>query len=518
MEDNTEIIVYVLISVLTIIGILALKIRSLRDDVKRLEADLSKERKRNIDIADVEKYCSDTINQADKEAKSIKQTALMEIEGQSNLAIARARGEASDIVNKAKKDANNILESAKKPLSQSHFIVDEARREASDIVNKAKKDARIILQSAENQLSQSNLDVVRARGEASYIVNKATKDANNILESAEDKAAKILRFADKKQELLDHSISNLTALPYMAKLVAEYETYDIELLAKSLDWGSNIERAKKVASIRQIRTETQQMIERYKLAEYQLEYIKNLYPVLEEVLETEYVDLPKTDLSDLPDRDPTKEYLSKEEWAQLSVSERNQLALDRYIEGHRKTKWQIGRDYELYIGYIYECKGYTIDYFGSYMGMEDLGRDLIAKKNGETLVVQCKYWSAQKVIREKHIAQLYGTTMCYCMEHALPREKVTAVFCTNITISEQGKAFAEYLGVELHDNIPLGEFPRIKCNIGKDEYGTPTHIYHLPFDQQYDKVKIDSPGECFAFTVKEAEEKGFRRAYKWYGD
>lgn len=53
--------------------------------------------------------------------------------------------------------------------------------------------------------------------------------------------------------------------------------------------------------------------------------------------------------------------------------------------------------------------------------------------------------------------------------------------------------------------------------LGKDEFGLQTKIYHLPFDQQYDNVKINKPGECFAFTVKEAEGKGFRRAYKWFG-
>lgn len=36
-------------------------------------------------------------------------------------------------------------------------------------------------------------------------------------------------------------------------------------------------------------------------------------------------------------------------------------------------------------------------------------------------------------------------------------------------------------------------------------------------DQQYDTVKINKSDECFAFTVREAEAKGFRRAYKWHG-
>lgn len=55
-------------------------------------------------------------------------------------------------------------------------------------------------------------------------------------------------------------------------------------------------------------------------------------------------------------------------------------------------------------------------------------------------------------------------------------------------------------------------------NFGVDEYGCRTRIYHLPMDQQYDKVKIKTSEECYAYTVQEAEAKGFRRAYRWYGN
>ena len=53
----------------------------------------------------------------------------------------------------------------------------------------------------------------------------------------------------------------------------------------------------------------------------------------------------------------------------------------------------------------------------------------------------------------------------------------------------------------------------IKCNINRT---TKEKIYHLPFDQQYDNVKIDDVGEFFAMTVQEAEDAGFRRAKRWF--
>ncbi len=152
------------------------------------------------------------------------------------------------------------------------------------------------------------------------------------------------------------------------------------------------------------------------------------------------------------------------------------------------------------------------------MGMEDLGRDLIVEADGITHIVQCKYWGKEKQIHEKHITQLYGTVACYCFEHQINKKNVDGIIITNIQLSPTAKKMAKYLGIKYEENIPMGEYPRIKCNLGKDEFGRTTKIYHLPFDQQYDKTKINQQGEFMATTVKEAEKAGFRRASRWFGD
>src|SRR5690606_21911268 len=129
---------------------------------------------------------------------------------------------------------------------------------------------------------------------------------------------------------------------------------------------------------------------------------------------------------------------------------------------------------------------------------------------------QCKYWSQNKMIHEKHITQLFGSTMEYAIgvsDHV----KITPVFITNIKLSDTAKKFAAKLGVIVKENIVLKEFPRIKCNVNTDEFGYKSLIYHLPFDQQYDKTKINKKGEFYAFSVKEAVDAGFRRAFKYYG-
>lgn len=314
--------------------------------------------------------------------------------------------------------------------------------------------------------------------------------------------------------ILPHFKSNLTAIPYMAAIIADYETYDLEILAKQLDWGKSYKREEKVASIRSIRASATLMVQKNLEAKYQLEYLLQLFPTLNDVIDSEYETLPNITIEDIKEYDKTRDWLSKEEYQTLSTTERNQLALDRYISSHSKTKWQIGRDYELYIGHRFEKAGYTVDYFGSYMGLEDLGRDLIVKKDGRTIIIQCKYWSKDKTIHEKHITQLYGTVISYCIENSEDFAKVKGGLVTNTTLSDVAIKMANHLGIIVKTGIEKDKYPCIKCNIGK--YGE--KIYHLPFDQQYDVTKINSPGEFYATTVAEAEAKGFRRAMKYYGE
>ena len=72
-----------------------------------------------------------------------------------------------------------------------------------------------------------------------------------------------------------------------------------------------------------------------------------------------------------------------------------------------------------------------------------------------------------------------------------------------------------YLNIRINENIPLEDYPIIKCNVNRKG----EKIYHLPFDQQYDKVRIDGKnGSQYIDTVAKAEQAGFRRAKKWIPD
>jgi Holliday junction resolvase len=220
------------------------------------------------------------------------------------------------------------------------------------------------------------------------------------------------------------------------------------------------------------------------------------------------------------DEDPTRKYLSKIEWESLSQEERLQKALDNYMHPkRRKNLWQIGVDFERYVGYRYEQEGFKVDFHGANGGFEDLGIDLICSKKGEVIIVQCKRLAAIKQIpvRENTVAQIFGAAEFYRLKHCIPAKvQVRPVLVTSYVLSEQAKEFAAHLKVEVQEMLQLSPYPMIKCNISKTKN---EKIFHLPFDQQYDKISIgDVKGECYVDTVKDAINKGFRHAYRWKGN
>ncbi|MEZ5099398.1 MAG: restriction endonuclease [Thermoleophilia bacterium] len=254
---------------------------------------------------------------------------------------------------------------------------------------------------------------------------------------------------------------------------------------------------------------------RMKFAEYLTSLYEFHFPWLEEFrdLEAEIDYAAATSINgDESREDPASRFLSKDEWAALTTAERNQLALERYLHS-RQTPWQIGRDYERYVGYLREQAGCTVTYHGIVKGFEDLGRDVLAERDGTIEVIQCKRWAQHKVIHEKHIFQLFGTMVAAQIEN--PGKKVTGTFTTTTALSDRAREFAHALEIHVEENFPLGDYPRIKCNIARR---TGERIYHLPFDQQYDSTVVEPErGELYAATCADAEAAGFRRAWRWKG-
>jgi len=351
--------------------------------------------------------------------------------------------------------------------------------------------------------------------------NKKYKNENNLIN---DKIVKLEKFIQEKDELYS-KVSEIseTNLKHLSILYSDHLTLQYELAEKYLSKSKSIANIEKTIKIRDLKIQTKEHIAKYKLVEYKYAYLLSMFPELEMFTDNvdsliQYNKEFEKNLDEIKDDfDRTISFLSKEEYSKLTEEERNQLALDRYIKGC-KSNWQIGRDYEMYIGYCYEKENYDVEYYGIENNLNDLGRDIIAIKGNVTKIIQCKYWSQEKLIREKHIAQLYGTTIQYILSNKIKNNLVVPVLITNTKLSDTAKEFAKYLNVEIVENKPIGEYPRIKCHTNRDSDGCLTKIYHLPFDQLYDRTKISRKGDLYAFSVKEAMDYGFRRAKKYFGE
>ena len=300
--------------------------------------------------------------------------------------------------------------------------------------------------------------------------------------------------------------------PWLSKLLSDYQYERDQNTARIL------KRKKRPAlkaseEVTKIAKEKRILLKKCKAYEYQLNFYETLFPWLEEFKELPPVEAyevaGETNTSDEYSR--VRDWLSPEDYNSLPSHVKWQRALDNYIDRPNKTNWHIGIEYERYVGYVYESAGYVVEYEGAIKGLDDRGRDIIAKNSKEFLVIQCKRWSKEKTIHEKHIMQLFGSVTVLNMEK---NTNAKGVFITTTKLSDVATYFAQQLNIKVFEFYEYKPHPMVKCNLSK----TGEKIYHLPFDQQYDKVRIDNKNSFYVETVKEAEDKGFRHAYRWKGD
>lgn len=335
---------------------------------------------------------------------------------------------------------------------------------------------------------------------------------------------KIESFKREKEELeqIKQDISN--SRPWLAKYISDYYVYKNLRLVEYLQYKRRPIRHETAAEIKKmINSETRDLAKKWKEAEYKVTYYENLFPLLKE-----YLDIEESDAEDILsgnkdsylNNDEVLRYVSLYDYNKMTPCERNQLALDRYLSRDH-SKVHVGKMYERYIGYEYERMGFDVEYKGIIDGFDDLGRDIIAKKGDKVIIIQCKCWSKNKEIKEAHINQLFGTKTKYYIDVMRDRKglglfanlelNISALMITSTVLSKTAKDFATVLGVKYIENKFLSkDYPMIKCNINNGE-----KIYHLPFDQMYDRVKLTKSGECYVRNVADAEKMGFRRARKW---
>ncbi|KKT87189.1 MAG: hypothetical protein A3J46_00240 [Candidatus Yanofskybacteria bacterium RIFCSPHIGHO2_02_FULL_41_11] len=337
--------------------------------------------------------------------------------------------------------------------------------------------------------------------------NTASKSFDASFKKLEEQEKGVIQLAKERQ----------VGFPWLAKAYAEFFELQDRSIVDFMQYKKHSAISASLIVKEQSRLRREAEKEK-KIAKYLVEYYEHIAPFLldlkEEVdIATEQERELLKEYSEEELQDETTHYLTKEEYRKLPTIERNQMALDRFWK-RPKSKWLIGRLYERYVGYLFEKDDYDVDYVGIFKGFEDLGRDLICRKGNDFVVIQCKNWAEFRTIYEKHIFQFFGTVFQYKDENK--DKKVRAIFYTSTKLSDLARRFSKELNIELKENFKFDrEYPVIKCNVSRIDG---TKIYHLPFDQQYDKTKIEKDrGEFYCQTVKEAETAGFRRAFRYKG-
>ncbi len=349
--------------------------------------------------------------------------------------------------------------------------------------------------------------------------NKSAKEKLKI----EREVALIRSLNDKADNELKKTVQkgNKKIRTWYGTLYAEVESLLDDYKAKYLKYKKHPSK-KGAEVVKEVKKEKRELNKQLKVLEYELKTYEQYFPIIEDfkdyILEDDsFLINDDGEISqDDKDYDPAQKFLSPEEYKKLSTDKKNQKALERYLD-RKHSKLEIGRFYERYIGYLYELDGWTVKFFGIIEGFDDLGRDLICSKGNQIHIVQTKNWSRFKIIREKYLYQHFATTTHYMLQNKTNKKKikVTPVFYSTIDYSDMAKEVAKALKIEIKTKKLQKDYPMIKCNVNPR---TKEKIYHLPFDQQYDKIIIgNTPGEFYVKTVKQAVEKGFRRAFKYRG-
>ena len=327
-------------------------------------------------------------------------------------------------------------------------------------------------------------------------VNDALFQAIKYYGNAEKIYSKNSKAVSEYKELQKALNEKHQTYPYLADIIANYKlaTKDIRIKDPT---------TKRELTAQYKRTEKENAMLKHQIAIY--EY---MFPIL-----NEFKDVPPQDLQSAVVEAGTTgfryQWLSQGDFDALSDADKRQRLIDRYLNDRSKNAWEAGIKYERYIGYLCEQQGYSVKYTGALLKLNDMGRDLIVSKGKNVYVVQCKRYADHKEIHENHLFQLFGSVMHYATEH--PDKNVYGVFVTSAAFSAVAAECAKKLDITVYEYLRFEPYPAIKCNVGRSG----EKIYHLPFDQQYDTVTVETKkGEMYVSTIKEAEDAGYRHAMR----
>ena len=172
------------------------------------------------------------------------------------------------------------------------------------------------------------------------------------------------------------------------------------------------------------------------------------------------------------------------------------------INSGNRDKWKYGRDYERYVGYLLEEKGWKVIYNGAVKGNFDGGIDLICYKGNKCCLIQCKRWKNN--VGAEYIERFYDAVERFKINYSGCYD-VKGVFYTTSDYTDDAYDVALEYDIECHSEKfdSILEYPSVKCLIRDGE-----KIYYLPFDKEFDEISAENGCE-YKFKVADAERAGY---------
>lgn len=251
-----------------------------------------------------------------------------------------------------------------------------------------------------------NLVLIGIVALVAFFVGRASQGPKLARAEAETKEARAetqqtQRKLNEVQALFEHTLLGVredsVLLPGLVRWADRIQEMYDEAVAVNLRTKKHPAR-KAAIEVRTARSERRQAVREREIALNRIDFYERLAPWLSEYTELSVAELfagmrEEEEAKAAAERgeDPVSRHVPLAEWNKLSPSERNQMALDRYCDPRRRqTPWSAGIQYERFVGYEFEQRGYKVKYQGAVSGKSDFGLDLMCENEGHVLAIQCK--------------------------------------------------------------------------------------------------------------------------------
>lgn len=157
----------------------------------------------------------------------------------------------------------------------------------------------------------------------------------------------------------------------------------------------------------------------------------------------------------------------------------------------------INKRYRIYIGYLYERMGWSVDYTS--------GKNLISRKDNRLIVTLSE---AIYTVDLNAMYSLLGEAMECGKDNAFG--SVSAMCVTSSVLVSRVMTLANKFNVAVREHFYFHNFPCVRCKANFEGQ----RVYYVPDDDEYLSVRIvPEDGDKYCWTADEAEVLRFYRPY-----